>query len=448
MLYRVFKWLFYLTVRGYFRSIHFKGRSNIPLSGPVIFVANHNSAFMDPILLAVQIDRPLYFLTRGESFQSKLVAQIFSWLHMIPIYRPEISPDEVYKNAGIFQLCFDHLRQGKAIMIFPEGVSETVRILRPIKTGTARIALGAEEQNDFTLGLQIIPIGINYSNPHHFYSDVFVSIGTPIKLEPYRSLLSSDPVRAVTELTAEIKSRLEKEVVLVQDQSVDQLVRDIERLYRSMLRAELKPDHKASQDFYLSRQIIKAVNFYRQERPGKALRFQQKIRRYFEVLDQMKISDAEFRGTAHRSGTPGKVLYFVVGFPLFIYGLLVNIIPYKMAEYLARKVPVRKDFIGSMKLTIGMFVFLIFYIAQILVFMSLVQGYWWILFALSLYPAGLFTVRYVNQWYRFKGHLIYLKLTTSRKEIIGRLHEMRGELLQELELSRQLFQQQRTSEKE
>ena len=127
MLYRVFKWLFILTVKGYFRSIYINGKSNIPDSGPVIFVANHNSAFMDPILLAVHIKRPVYFLARGESFKSKLVSILFEWLHMIPIYRPNISPDEVYKNKEIFQRCYDHLSNGKTIMIFPEGISKTVR---------------------------------------------------------------------------------------------------------------------------------------------------------------------------------------------------------------------------------------------------------------------------------------------------------------------------------
>jgi len=68
MLYRIFKWLFLLAVRGYFRSIHIKGLENIPTSGPIVFVANHNSAFMDPIILAVHIKRSLFFLARGESF--------------------------------------------------------------------------------------------------------------------------------------------------------------------------------------------------------------------------------------------------------------------------------------------------------------------------------------------------------------------------------------------
>ncbi|MBT8205664.1 MAG: lysophospholipid acyltransferase family protein [Eudoraea sp.] len=428
-----------MTVKGYFRSIHIKGISDIPVTGPVIFVANHNSAFMDPILLAVHIKRPIYFLARGESFKSKLVSMLFGWLHMIPIYKPDISPDEVHKNKAIFQKCFDHLSQGKTIMIFPEGVSETVRKLRPIKTGTARIALGAEQQNDFKLGVQILPIGINYSNPHYFRSDVFVHFGSPITLDEYQPAFDKDPIAAVQELTAEIKVRLEQMIVIVKDESTEQLVTDIERLYRSTLREELPREHKASQDFYLSRQIVEAVSYNKQTRPKASLKFQQQIREYFEALDRINISDVVFRSPGRYARSLWKLPYFILGFPVFLYGVLVNIIPYKTVALLSRKITVRKDFIGSMKLAFGMFVFLLFYIAQIVVFSSFTNWYWGIVFALSLYPAGLFAINYINQWYRFQGHLTYSRLKANKKNSIHKLHALREVLLMELDKGRQRY---------
>jgi len=405
----------------------------------VIFVANHNSAFMDPILLAVHIKRPIYFLARGESFKSKLVSTLFGWLHMIPIYKPDISPDEVHKNKVIFQKCFDHLSQGKTIMIFPEGVSETVRNLRPIKTGTARIALGAEQQNDFKMGIQILPIGINYSNPHYFRSDVFVHFGSLITLDEYQSAYNQDPIAAVQQLTAEIKVRLEQMIVIVKDESTEQLVADIERLYRSTLREELPQEHKASQDFYLSRQIVEAVAYNKQTRPKAALKFQQQIRGYFETLDQLNIRDTVVRSPKRYSRSLWKLPYFILGFPVFIYGVLVNIIPYKTAEFLSRKITVRKDFIGSMKLAFGLFVFLLFYITQMLAFNAFTNWLWGIIFVLSLYPAGLFALNYINQWYRYQGHLTYSRLKANRKNRIRKLHAFREVLLKELDKGRQRY---------
>ena len=53
MLYSIFKWLFYPTLKAYFNSIHLHNTRAIPDKGPVIFAVNHTSAFMDPILIAV-----------------------------------------------------------------------------------------------------------------------------------------------------------------------------------------------------------------------------------------------------------------------------------------------------------------------------------------------------------------------------------------------------------
>ena len=67
----------------------------------------------------------------------------------------------------------------------------------PIKTGVAIIALGAEAKYNFELDLSIVPIGLNYSNPHNFKSDVFVNIGKPIKVSDYKDIYLKDPKEGV-----------------------------------------------------------------------------------------------------------------------------------------------------------------------------------------------------------------------------------------------------------
>ena len=49
-----------------------------------------------------------------------------------------------------------------------------------------------------------------------------------------------------------------------------------------------------------------------------------------------------------------------------------------------------------MKLAFGMFVFLIFYIIEIVAIGMLTEWYWAVLFAMTLYPAGVFTIHYIN----------------------------------------------------
>jgi 1-acyl-sn-glycerol-3-phosphate acyltransferase len=78
------------------------------------------------------------------------------------------------KNDEMFKACFDKLENKGVILIFPEGTSKTERILRSIKTGAARIALGTSRNNDFNINVTILPVGLNYSNSSRFRSEMSV----------------------------------------------------------------------------------------------------------------------------------------------------------------------------------------------------------------------------------------------------------------------------------
>jgi len=439
MLYRIFKCLFLLAIRGYFRSINIKGLEHIPSSGPVVFVANHNSAFMDPIVLAVHIKRTLYFLARGESFKSKLVSFFFGRLHMIPIYRPEITPELAHKNEQVFQKCFDHLKKGKTILIFPEGISKTERNLQKLKKGTARIVLGAEAQKDFKLNVKIVPVGINYSNPHHFKSDVFVNFGVPLNVSQYEDFYDKDESSSILKLTSEIEIELKKLLIIVRDEKLNNLITQIENLYRSKLRDESRKTDKAIQDFYLSKEIVKAVEYIQRESPQKAMNFELKISNYFNRLKQLNLRDTQVRTNSIRIKIWTNILYFMLGLPIFIYGYLTNIIPFKLSELLSKKILVRKDFIGSMKLAFGMFVFLLFYILEIVIFGMLTHWYLAILFAMTLYPTGVFTIQYIKQYFYLKGSIRYVNLFIKKSNLIANLKLIRKELIDELEKGRALY---------
>ncbi len=432
MIYSLFKGLFYLTVQGYFRTICLKGKSNIPDAGPVIFVANHNSAFMDPILLAVLINRPIYFLARGESFKNILVSKFFSTINMLPVYRPEVAPDKVHRNKSVFIKCFQHLKEGKAILIFPEGFSETVRKLRPLKTGTARIALGAEQQYNFDLGVKIVPIGINYSNPHHFRSNVILNFGKAINLNNFKNLYQFNEKEAVTELTDEIRMAMEELLVVINDDRLHRLIEQIEKLYQST-GGEVDLEMRATDDFHTSKDIIKTIEHFQHVNPSGLASFEEKLEKYLQNLEHLNIKDEQLRNSKFRLKKISRVTYLLLGAPLSFYGFLVNILPYSFAQFLSKSIRVRKDFIGSMKIAFGMFVFLFFYLVEIIAVGYYSNWYWAFLFGLSLYPAGLFTLNYLKRFYSLHEDYRYSTLFKKGKAVLVKLRKMRTELLKELD---------------
>ena len=439
MLYRLFKILFSLAVKGYFRSIYVKGLEHVPQKGPVIFAANHTSAFMDPILLGVYLPRVLHFLARGDVFNKKLAAWFFSMLNMLPIYRKDESPDDFHKNAEIFQKCFDHLKNSKTILIFPEGLSVTERRLRPFKTGTARIALGAEDQNNFDLDIKIVPIGINYSNPHYFRSDVFVKIGRPITIKEYKDKYKENERETVVELTDQIKTALEKLVVIIEDERLDKLIKELEILYRSKLREEAVPADKAPQDFYLSRDIVRAVEYHMRQNPQRVENFETKLDSYLYTLKRLKIRDTQVRSKRVSLNAIASIFYFTLGFPIFLYGFITNYLPFKTAEFVVQKIDIREDFVGSIKLAGGMFIFLFMYIFEGFVVGTFINALWALIFVLTLYPSGLFTVAYIKNYYQTRGILQFIKLFMRKSDLVTQLKVTRQELIDEIEEARAEF---------
>ena len=434
MLYKTLKLLFYLTTRAYYRSITIAGKNNLPNKDtPVLFVANHPSAFMDPILLGALVKRSLYFLARGDIFKNKMVRPIFNQLHMIPVYKADMSPGQMHKNESSFENCFEHLGQNNSLLIFPEGLSKTERRLRPIKTGTARIALGAEEKHDFKLGLAVIPIGLNYSNPHLFKSDVLINYGKPILVSEYKDAFISDPRNAVVQLTDRIKSELEAQIVVIEDEQHEKTIEHIETLYRSTLRQENAEEEKGIQDFKLSQEIVKFVEHSAKHEPDVLKTFDLKISTYFEDLKRSKLTDKQLRTSSIRFYMLRRLVYFLIGFPFFLFGLITNFIPFKLTGFICRKIKTREDFVGAFTLAVGLFLFLIIYGIESYVVASYTSNLIGMLFLLLLYPMGLFTINYFVTYYKLRGTFNYLMLFMRKSDLTVQLKTKRQELIDELE---------------
>lgn len=442
MIYRLLSFLFSFAIRGYFRSITIRNSELIPKTGPAIFVANHTSAFMDPIVIALKIKRVMHFLARGEAFKTPLISGVLSKLNMIPVYRPEVEPDKMFKNEEIFQKCYDYLSNGKCIIIFPEGFSKTERRLRKIKTGTARIALGAEAQHKFNLGLTIIPIGINYSNPHYFRSHLFLNIGTPIKVADFKDAFQKDDFEAARKLTNDIKSELKKRTVVVKEKELDKLILNIEKIYREQLTDSVLQDaDKNIKDFYMSKEIVNAVNYFNKKDKKRVIKTKKRISSYLRKIKELKLRDTQMRETGMKQKYMLKFAFLIVIFPIFLFGYINNYLPYKVTESLSRKMLNRGDFRGSLQISLGVLSFLTFHILQSIIVFAFFNIIIAVIYFLLLYPTGLFTLRYLKEYYRFKNRIrlirllldkgdLMTKLAIERKEIIDALEKGKNEYLQ------------------
>ena len=446
MLYAILKFLFKITGKVFFSTITIRNKELIPRSGPLIVVANHPSTFMDPIVIATTLDRKFYFLAKGILFKGKFTKWLFPKFNMIPVYRKQDDPGEMNKNEETFDACFEHLEKGKAILIFPEGISITERKLRPIKTGAARIVLGAEARNNFQLNSQIVTIGLNYANPHKFNRELYINIATPINVSEYKELFEADPFNAARELTETIRSKMEKLIIAINDQRTAELSNDIESLYKHKLSKDLGiSDDDKDSSFMLSKNIAAAVDHFIQTEPKRAEKMTLRIKEYFANLKTLGLEDSDLAPTNEsRSLVRSSIqdLFIIaIGFPLYIYGLINNYLPFKIPGWIANRIASRREFVGSIGMTLGSFTFLVFYITQIILVWKLSQQVWLtVLYALSLPVSGLFCYQYFYtvgklhaKWVLltvfYKKSVLISNLITEREKIIAEFDKARAEYL-------------------
>lgn len=447
MLYNILRLLMQGTTRVFFRSITIKNKEAIPATGPVIILANHPSTFMDPIVIASTLNREVYFLGKGELFRGSIAKWLLPKLNIIPVYRKQDDPTQMSKNAETFKKCFEHLENGGAILIFPEGVSITERKLKPIKTGAARIALGAEARNNFGLGVKVVTIGLNYGDPHKFNRDLFINIENPIDATSYKEKYLQNDFAAAEELTENIRIQLESLVISIQDSRKDELVKDIETLYKyDLKKARGLSGDQVVAEFEITQNIVKAVDHYSDIDPVFVEGMHSRIKNYLSNLEELNLHDEDISRNKNNGsflGTNLNALFFlIIGFPIYVYGLINNFIPFEIPGLLADKISKSKDFRGAIGMVLGMFTFLIFGSVQIFLIHHFFHNtILTVIYAISLPLSGFFTYYYWHTFDKIKAKWLLVSLFFRRSTLIAGLIAERESIISEFNKKRSDFLQ-------
>ncbi len=195
-----------LVLRVFYRRIEAAGLDRIPPSGPTILVLNHPNGLMDPLLLLCLSPRPVSFLAKSPLFAMPFVSLFVKAFDSIPVYRPQDPDADVRRNRETFAKARDLLKRGGVLALFPEGVSHDEPRLMPLKSGAARIALGAAAEGPVT----VVPAGLTYEARDLFRSGALLHVAEPFAVEPIPLDEKGEPPRtAVKALTERLRAALE-----------------------------------------------------------------------------------------------------------------------------------------------------------------------------------------------------------------------------------------------
>ncbi len=355
----------------FFRQVVVVGREHIPPAGvPVIFVGNHPNSLIDPILLLVVADdaggaagRRVRFLAKDVLFKSRFLRPILRALGAIPVVRrldqdgkaaaadgaARRAPATV-DNAAAFRAMEEALVAGAAIGIFPEGLSHDEAQLQRLKTGAARIALGARTGATPVTALRVVPCGLNYVSPRRFRSRVLVQFGAPVELdEELLALYAADEPAAVARLTGRIDRALRALTINAPDWPSLRLLDAARRLYQPS-------NTTLSERVELARRFAVVYPTIAHEPSVRAA--VARLGEYMGRLDAAGLDDRDLQRRIGRTETARRVLghlaLALLWLPLALPGLFVHLPVGLLARIAGSRLSPRPDVRPTTELVVGL----------------------------------------------------------------------------------------------
>jgi 1-acyl-sn-glycerol-3-phosphate acyltransferase len=208
LLYQTLKVIAVAVMRLGFR-LEVSGQQHVPSTGPALLVSNHVSV-LDPPFVGAAAPRELYFLAKEELFDIPLLGRLIRALNSRPVKR-DGSDSRALKTA------LRLLRDGRAVLVFPEGTRGVEGRLGEGKPGAGMLAVmsGAPVVPVFVSGTgRALPPGRSIPRP----TKVRVSFGPPLhctarddegRKERYREA-TQEMMRAIAHLQSESYGPLER----------------------------------------------------------------------------------------------------------------------------------------------------------------------------------------------------------------------------------------------
>ncbi len=325
--------IFAIAVSLFYRRIELYNSENLPADCGLMFVMNHPNALLDPALVFIALPRRIAFLAKSTLFKIPVLAWMIRTIGALPLYRQQDAGADVSQNQKTFAVARALLKKGGAIAIFPEGVSHNETKLQPLKTGAARIALGAVSvgENPGSLKLKIVPVGLFYTSKTTFRSEALLHFGEPFNVLPGILDENGQPQKHdVKALTAKIEESLRTVTINAESSAELEIARIAENVFTSVT------PHKEN-----LAERLEILQKYLAEPNGETdLKLEQKLAEYDKKLDRFGIA-SEFLDLAEYSKKfvlvqALKRLWFLILLaPLALFGAILHFPAYQICKLLA-----------------------------------------------------------------------------------------------------------------
>jgi glycerol-3-phosphate O-acyltransferase / dihydroxyacetone phosphate acyltransferase len=336
MIHFILRFLLNVTFWIFYRKMSIKGIENVPATGPVILACNHPNSFLDALVVGIFQSRRMYFLARADVFNTPLKNWILTQMSLLPVFRLQEGMENLDKNKDTFSRCHELFDKGGMILIFSEGLCIQEMRLRPLKKGTARIALDYVKDGK---SLMIVPIGLNYPKPMKAREEVMLIGSRPFNAADLAGEYAANPAKAINTFNKQLEEGLRESVIDIRDKHREKEITQLVEVTRN--------------EGYSITELVdlaKKLHILSQATPDRYTALVTNLHRYRQVLEKNGIEDSIVRDTKQHS-----LLTWLFA-PIFYLGFWINSLPLATARWLAKTKVRHVEFYDSV--LVGAFMFL------------------------------------------------------------------------------------------
>lgn len=346
---RLISWLARFATSLLLRRVEVADLDRLPKGRPVVLVANHFNGFVDPLVIASALGRLPRFVAKDALRSVPGLGLVLRSAGVVFVRRREDAGGGAVANEGAFAECHRALVDRDVVAIFPEGTTHDRPRMDPIKTGAARISLGARAAG--ASDLVVVPVGLTFPDKVALRASALVQIGHPITLDAVVPAgVGPDDPEAVRELTSVIDRGLR---AVSQDFADVETALALEQGATIALSTEREPDPSLESRYDLARALSQAG-------PEDQEAVRRDVGRYTTLLTGLQLTDADVITPT----SPARLLRSALGIALLVLLLgsvvaataIVNVWPALLVALvsLVVRTPVTK---GTVRVLVGLVAF-------------------------------------------------------------------------------------------
>jgi 1-acyl-sn-glycerol-3-phosphate acyltransferase len=338
--YRVVRRFAGLLLGLFYRHVEIVGAERIP-SGPLVLAANHQNALVDPMLLLTTVPRRLRPLAKAPLFRYPLIGPLVRLAGALPVERRQDAGSDPARNQAMLHEATAAVAAGGAVLIFPEGVSQAEPRLMPLRSGAARLALGAA--GAAAVPVTLLPVGLVYHEPGSFRTGwALVLVGEPVTLAGGASRDGERAETAVREVTERLAAALRGLMVDAQDRKLLRLLHVAATIW--------EPEADPAARTVWMQEALRGYRYHVARDPER-----------LDSLAHRLEGFAKDAGAAAWGGGPPRpapslryalreAMSFLIGLPLAAAGLIVHALPYQLTRLAVRRLRPDSDTEATYKL--------------------------------------------------------------------------------------------------